>query len=70
MQARGRKNPTKPAVPGSPVLQEFEYVRNGTRVLYGGLDVATGETTVQSAQTASVSYPTFWDDLGSLGEGA
>ncbi|MXW31417.1 MAG: 3-phosphoshikimate 1-carboxyvinyltransferase [Chloroflexi bacterium] len=32
--------------------------------------VATGETTIQSAQTASVSYPTFWDDLGSLGEGA
>ncbi len=32
--------------------------------------VAAGETTVQSAQTASVSYPTFWDDLGSLGDGA
>ncbi len=32
--------------------------------------VAAGETTVQSAQTASVSYPTFWDDLASLGEGA
>lgn len=31
--------------------------------------LAAGETTVQSAQTASVSYPTFWDDLGSLGEG-
>lgn len=32
--------------------------------------VASGETMIQSAQTASVSYPTFWDDLGSLGEGA
>ena len=32
--------------------------------------LAAGETTVQSAQTASVSYPTFWDDLGSLGEDA
>ena len=32
--------------------------------------LAAGETTVQSAQTASVSYPTFWDDLGSLGGGA
>ncbi len=32
--------------------------------------IAAGDTTVQSAQTASVSYPTFWDDLGSLGEGA
>ncbi len=32
--------------------------------------VASGETTIQSAQTASVSYPTFWDDLESLGDGA
>ncbi len=32
--------------------------------------VASGETTISAAQTASVSYPTFWDDLGSLGEGA
>ena len=32
--------------------------------------LAAGETAVQSAQTASVSYPTFWDDLDSLGEGA
>lgn len=28
--------------------------------------VASGETTIRSAQTASVSYPTFWEDLGSL----
>ncbi len=32
--------------------------------------VASGETTISAAQTASVSYPTFWDDLESLGEGA
>ena len=32
--------------------------------------LAAGEAVVQSAQTASVSYPTFWDDLDSLGEGA
>ncbi len=32
--------------------------------------VASGETTIQSAQTASVSYPSFWDDLDSLGEDA
>ena len=32
--------------------------------------VASGETTIQSAQTASVSYPSFWDDLDSLGEEA
>ena len=32
--------------------------------------LAAGETAVQSAQTAAVSYPTFWDDLDSLGEDA
>ena len=32
--------------------------------------VAAGDTVVRAAQTASVSYPTFWDDLDSLGEGA
>ena len=32
--------------------------------------LAAGVTTIQSAQTASVSYPTFWDDLDSLGEDA
>ena len=32
--------------------------------------LAAGETAVQSAHTASVSYPTFWDDLDSLGEDA
>ena len=32
--------------------------------------VASGETTISAAQTASVSYPTFWDDLESLGDGA
>ena len=33
--------------------------------------LASGRTTVSSAESASVSYPTFWDDLGSLaGAGA
>ena len=32
--------------------------------------VAAGDTVVRAAQTASVSYPTFWDDLDSLGEDA
>lgn len=30
--------------------------------------LAEGETVVQSAETAGVSYPSFWDDLESLGE--
>lgn len=30
--------------------------------------LAEGETVIQSAETAAVSYPSFWDDLESLGE--
>jgi 3-phosphoshikimate 1-carboxyvinyltransferase len=32
--------------------------------------LATGETTIASAETASISYPTFWDDLATMGDGA
>lgn len=42
MQAKSRKNATKPAVPGIPARQEFEYVRHGTRVLFAGLNVLEG----------------------------
>lgn len=30
--------------------------------------LADGETIIRAAETAAVSYPTFWDDLESLGE--
>ena len=30
--------------------------------------LADGETVIQGAETAAVSYPSFWDDLESLGE--
>ena len=30
--------------------------------------LAEGETTIRAAETAAVSYPSFWDDLESLGE--
>jgi transposase len=39
MQARSRTNATKPALPGIPAPQEFEYRRHGTAVLYAALDV-------------------------------
>ena len=45
MQAKSRVNPTQPAVPGTPVRQEFEYRRNGTAVLYAALDVHAGDVT-------------------------
>lgn len=45
MQAKSRKNPTRPARPGIPTRQEFEYVRNGTRVLFAAVNVRDGEVT-------------------------
>jgi 3-phosphoshikimate 1-carboxyvinyltransferase len=32
--------------------------------------LASGETTIAAAETASISYPSFWDDLAGLGDGA
>jgi transposase len=42
MQAKSRINPTRPAAPGFPVRQEFEYRRHGTAVLFAGLNVHEG----------------------------
>jgi transposase len=42
IQARSRTNATKPAVPGIPARQEFEYRRHGTAVLFAALDVHCG----------------------------
>lgn len=42
MQAKSRINPTRPAVPGIPTRQEFEYRRHGTAVLFAGLNVHEG----------------------------
>ena len=42
MQATSRVNPTRPAIPGVAVRREFEYRRNGTAVLFAGLNVHDG----------------------------
>ena len=42
IQALERLHPTKPARPGTPELQEFEYIRHGTRCLLASLVVPTG----------------------------
>lgn len=42
IQAKSRVNPTRPAVPGKAVRQEFEYRRNGTATLFAALDVHQG----------------------------
>ena len=42
IQALERLHPTKPVRPGTPALQEFEYLRRGTRCLLASLVVPTG----------------------------
>jgi len=64
MPARSRKNPTKPAVPGTPTRREFEYVRHGTAVLFAGLNVHSGD--VAGWVTDSTRSENFVDFLADL----
>jgi transposase len=64
MQAKSRVNPTRPAVPGLPVRREFEYRRNGTAVLFAGLDVHEG--TVAGWVTDSTRSENFVEFLSDL----
>lgn len=64
MQAKSRKNPTKPAVPGRPTRREFEYVRHGTAVLFAGLNVHDGGVTGWvTDSTRSENFVDFLADL-------
>jgi transposase len=40
--ARSRKHPLRPATPGRPERQEFEYIRHGTASIIAALDVHSG----------------------------
>jgi hypothetical protein len=42
IQALERKQPSKPMLPGQVELQEFEYIRHGTRTLIANFEVASG----------------------------
>lgn len=64
MQAKSRKNSTKPAVPGKPTRREFEYIRNGTAVLFAGLNVHDGA--VAGWVTDSTRSDNFVDFLADL----
>lgn len=64
IQAKSRVNPTRPAIPGTPVRQEFEYKRHGTAVLFAGLDVHEG--TVAGWVTDSSKSVNFVEFLGDL----
>lgn len=64
MQAKSRVNPTQPAVPGTPVRQEFEYRRHGTAVLFAGLNVHDGNIAGWvTDSTRSVNFVEFLNDL-------
>jgi len=64
MQAKSRVNPTRPAVPGLPVRQEFEYRRHGTAVLFAGLKVHEGTVAGWVADsTRSDNFVAFLADL-------
>jgi transposase len=64
IQAKSRVAPTRPAVPGIPLRQEFEYRRHGTAVLFAGLKVHEG--TVAGWVTDSTRSDNFVDFLGDL----
>lgn len=64
MQAKSRVNPTKPAIPGTPVRREFEYKRNGTAVLFAALDVHDGGIAGWvTDSTKSENFVAFLEDL-------
>ncbi len=42
IQALERIAPTKPMLPGKPVLREYEYTRHGTQTLIAAFDISTG----------------------------
>jgi hypothetical protein len=63
IQAKAPINPTKPAVPGIAERREFEYERNGTVVLFAGLNVHDGGVAGWvTDSTCSDNFVTFlWD---------
>jgi transposase len=64
MQARSRINPTMPAIPGIAARREFEYRRNGTAVLFAGLNVHEGDVAGWvTDSTRSENFVEFLADL-------
>ena len=51
MQARERKHPDRPALPGRAARREFEYIRHGTQTLLAALNVHTGEVLERCGDT-------------------
>jgi hypothetical protein len=71
LQAKARVNPTKPAVPGIPARREFEFERNGTVVLFAGLNVHEDDVAGWvTDSTCSDNFVTFlWDLIDQTPDG-
>jgi transposase len=64
IQAKSRVGPTRPAVPGKAVRQEFEYRRHGTAALLAALDVHDGAVAGWvTDSTRSDNFVAFLGDL-------
>jgi transposase len=62
--ARSRRHPGRPARPGEPAREEFEYRRHGTASLVAALDVRTGEVLTEViARNDAVTFTAFLDQL-------
>ncbi|MFJ9822766.1 IS630 family transposase [Streptomyces sp. NPDC101160] len=65
--ARSRKYSARSAAPGTPVRQEFEYLRHGTASLVAALDVTTGEVLTEPiARNNAVTFTAFLDRLDAV----
>lgn len=64
IQALGRVVPDKPARPGSPRKQDFEYVRHGTASLFAAFLVHSGEVIAQVKQRHTrVEFIEFLEEI-------
>ncbi|MET7695975.1 IS630 family transposase [Streptomyces sp. NPDC005483] len=62
--ARSRPHPGRPARPGGPARQEFEYRRHGTASIVAALDVRTGEVLTEVIRrNDAATFTAFLDQL-------
>lgn len=62
--ARSRRHPGRPARPGDPARQEFEYRRHGTASLIAALDIRTGEVLTEVIRRSdAATFTAFLDQL-------
>jgi transposase len=64
IQALSRKHPMRPAAPGQPVREEFEYKRHGVRALIGAFDIRSGRVLAHvRARRTAADLDAFMEDV-------